>query len=356
MSFSRDRSKGVGFALAAACLFGMSTPVAKTLLPQAAPVLLAGLLYLGSGIGLGLCRLALLSSERLHSREPRLSRADLPWLGTVVFFGGVVGPLLLMWGLSRTPASAASLLLNFEGALTALLAWFVFKENFDLRIATGMVLIVAGGVVLSWMGRPELGVPWGSLAIVGACLAWAIDNNLTRKLSASDPMQIATTKGLVAGSANTGLALLTGSAGHPNVGAILVAGGVGLVGYGVSLVLFILALRHVGTARTSAYFSTAPFIGAAVAIVFLGDKVGGGFLVAAALMSLGVWLHLTERHAHEHRHEAMEHEHSHVHDEHHQHAHGPNDPPGEPHTHWHRHPELVHSHPHYPDTHHRHQH
>lgn len=346
----------MGFALAAACLFGISTPLSKTLLPHTGPVLLAGLLYLGSGIGLGLFWLIGRASGRLVSREARLGRAELPWLAAVVFFGGLVGPVLLMWGLSRTPASSASLLLNFEGALTALLAWFVFKENFDRRVMAGMILIVAGGVVLSWAGRAEFGRLWGAVAIVGACLAWAIDNNLTRKLSASDPMQIAMIKGLAAGSVNTVLALLTGTAGHPSVGASAAAAGVGLVGYGISLVFFILALRHVGTARTSAYFSTGPFIGAAVAIVLLGDRAGGGFLLAAVLMCLGVWLHLTERHEHEHRHEALEHEHSHVHDEHHQHAHGPGDPPGEPHTHRHRHAELVHSHPHYPDIHHRHHH
>jgi drug/metabolite transporter (DMT)-like permease len=356
MSFNRDRGKGVGFALTAACLFGVSTPLAKALLPHAAPVLMAGLLYLGSGAGLGLYWLARHSSKRLPSSEPRLSRIHLPWLGVVVLFGGVVAPLLLMWGLAKTPASDASLLLNFEGVFTALLAWFVFKENFDLRIATGMVLIVIGGVVLSWMGGPKLGVPWGPLAIIGACVAWAIDNNLTRKLSTNDPTQIAMIKGLVAGSVNTAMAFLTGAVGHPKIMTIVASGAIGFVGYGVSLVFFILALRYVGTVRTSAYFSTAPFIGAAGALIFLRDKPGGGFVISAVLMSLGVWLHLTERHEHEHRHEAMEHEHSHIHDEHHQHTHGPQDPPGEPHTHWHRHEDLVHSHPHFPDVHHRHRH
>ena len=350
-----NRWQGVIFALLAALLFGASTPLAKSLLPQLTPLLMAGLLYLGSGIGLGIYALLRSFSKGLGPHEAALARKDVPWLAAAIADGGIVGPILLMWGLSATPASSASLLLNLEGVLTALLAWFVFKENFDARIASGMALIAAGGVCLSWMGRPEIGVPWGSLAIMGACLAWAIDNNLTRKVSTGDAVQIAMLKGLVAGSVNTGLAFALGAK-FPALTSLLASGVVGFFGYGVSLTLFVLALRHIGTARTGAYFSIAPFVGAAISILFLGDKPTISFGVAAVLMAIGVWLHLTERHEHLHRHEPMEHEHLHYHDEHHQHTHGPDDPPGEPHTHRHRHEELVHSHPHYPDIHHRHTH
>ena len=350
------RWKGIGSALLAAGLFGASTPLAKTLCPQISPFLLAGLLYLGSGLGLGIYTLTGVWSQRMRSRKARLKLEHLPWLLAIIFFGGLCGPVLLMWGLARTPASTAALLLNFEGPFTALLAWFVFKENFDRRIATGMALIFAGGLSLSWSGMPAAGVPWGALAVVGACLAWAVDNNITRKLSASDPTQIAMVKGLAAGATNSVLALALGTAGHPTAAAVLAAGLIGFLGYGISLVLFIIGLRHVGAARTSAYFSTAPFIGAAVSIGWLGDEIGPGFLIAAVLMGAGVWLHLAERHEHEHRHEPMDHEHLHFHDEHHQHAHGPNDPPGEPHSHRHHHDELVHTHPHYPGIHHRHKH
>ena len=218
-----------------------------------------------------------------------------------------------------------------------------------------MALIAAGGVSLSWTGRPATGVPWSSLAIVGACLAWAIDNNLTRKVSAGDPVQIAMLKGLVAGGVNTGLALALGAK-LPAASSLLATGVVGFFGYGVSLTLFVLALRHIGTARTGAYFSVAPFVGAVISILFLGDTPTIGLIAAAVLMALGVWLHLTERHEHGHQHEPMEHEHLHTHDEHHRHVHGPDDPQGEPHTHTHRHEELVHTHPHYPDIHHRHEH
>ena len=347
--------KGVFYALLAALLFGASTPLAKSLLPQMTPLMLAGLLYLGSGLGLALYSFVRSRRSDVARREAALTRKDAPWLAGAIVAGGVIGPVLLMLGLATTPASSASLLLNLEGVLTALLAWFVFKESFDFRIALGMTLIAAGGISLSWTGRPATGVPWSSLAIVGACLAWAIDNNLTRKVSAGDPVQIAMLKGLVAGSVNTALAFILGAR-LPSTLSMLATGVVGFLGYGVSLTLFVLALRHIGTARTGAYFSIAPFAGAAISILFLGDKLTIGFGVAAVLMACGVWLHLTERHEHGHQHEPMEHEHLHTHDGHHQHTHCTDDPPGEPHSHGHRHEKLVHAHPHYPDIHHRHGH
>jgi drug/metabolite transporter (DMT)-like permease len=345
----------VGYALAAAALFGVSTPFAKLLVGRVDPVLLAGLLYLGSGCGLMVWRLLGTRRNGKTSSEAPLRRADLPWLGGAVLFGGVVGPVLLMTGLTNTPASTASLLLNAEGVLTALLAWFVFTENFDRRIALGMAAITAGGVLLSWEGRLAADTPWGPLAVVGACLAWAIDNNLTRKVSAGDPVQIAAIKGLVAGTVNVAVALARGAE-VPGVGMVAACGIVGLAGYGVSLTLFVLALRSLGTARTGAYFSVAPFVGAVISMLLLGDRPTPAFFVAAGLMAVGVWLHLTERHDHEHNHAALSHDHAHVHDDHHRHAHGPDDPPGEPHSHPHVHEPVRHSHPHYPDLHHRHEH
>jgi drug/metabolite transporter (DMT)-like permease len=349
------RWKGVGVALLAALLFGLSTPLTKSVSPHVQPALLAGLLYLGSGIGLGLYSVLRHALRESGPHEAALKRTDAPWLMGAIVSGGLIGPFLLMWGLAQTPASSASLLLNLEGVFTALLAWLVFKENFDTRIAWGMALIAAGGVSLSWMGRPEVGVPWGSLAIVGACFAWAVDNNLTRKVSAGDPVQIAMLKGLVAGSVNALLGLGLGGK-LPGVSVLLAVGAIGFFGYGLSLTLFVLALRHLGTARTGAYFSTAPFVGAAVAVTIVGDPLSVGFFIAALLMAAGVWLHLTERHEHEHRHESLEHHHAHSHDEHHQHAHVPSDPSGEPHAHAHRHRSTIHAHPHYPDIHHRHGH
>jgi len=342
---------GVASAIGAAVLFGSSTPFAKILLGKTEPVLLAGLLYMGSGVGL---LIWWLFSRRFTSRhEAGLKLNDLLWLAGAILSGGIVGPVLLLIGLRYTPASSASLLLNLEGVLTAVLAWFVFKENFDRRIAFGMAAITAGGLLLSWAGRPELGVPWGAVAIAGACFAWAIDNNLTRKVSAKDPVQIAAAKGLVAGVVNLSIAFALGNA---RPGAITIASAtiVGFIGYGVSLTLFVLALRQIGTARTGAYFSLAPFVGAAISIVLLHDSLTLYFLIAAVLMGIGVWLHLSERHEHEHKHEALEHEHMHVHDEHHQHEHDSAVSMTEPHSHPHVHDELVHSHHHYPDIHHRH--
>jgi drug/metabolite transporter (DMT)-like permease len=217
------------------------------------------------------------------------------------------------------------------------------------------VAITGGGVLLSWTGDTATGVPWAALGIAGACLAWGIDNNLTRKVSGGNPIQIAAVKGLVAGSVNLCLALVAGS--HLlGVPTVLAAGAVGLLGYGVSLTFFVLALRHLGTARTGAYFSLAPFVGAIFSLVIFQEGLSILFGVAAALMGVGVWLHLTERHEHEHRHEPMEDDHSHVHDEHHRHEHAPDDPLGEPHSHTHKHEALAHSHAHYPDIHHRHEH
>lgn len=345
---------GVGLALAAAALFGASTPLAKLMLGGGLdPWLLAGLLYLGSGVGLALWR----AVRRLRGGPPTeapLGRRDLPWLALVVLFGGVAGPILLMVGLAATPAATASLLLNVEGLATMAIAWVVFRESVDRRLLAGALAILAGAVLLSWQGGLD-GAGLGALAILGACLAWGIDNNLTRKLSAGDPVEIAMIKGLAAGAVNLALAFWRGAA-MPDVGAVAAAGVVGFAGYGVSLVLFVLALRHLGAARTGAYFSTAPFIGAALAIGLFGDPVTVAFLVAAALMAVGIYLHLTERHAHLHAHEALEHAHRHVHDAHHRHDHAPDDPPGEPHTHHHRHTPLEHSHPHFPDLHHRHGH
>jgi drug/metabolite transporter (DMT)-like permease len=353
----QESRRGIGLALAAAFLFGASAPLAKLLLDRTSSQLLAGLLYLGSGVGLALVSVRRRRSRKA-AREAPLASRDLPWLTGAIGFGGVLGPLLLMIGLTRTPASGASLLLNLEGVFTALLAWLVFHENFDRRIALGMVAIVAGGVALSWEGRVSWGGLSGPLAVAGACLCWGIDNNLTQKVSASDPVQIAMLKGIVAGTVNTSIAILLGAR-WPSVSGISGALFLGFLSYGVSLVFFVMALRDLGTARTGAYFSIAPFVGAVLSLVIFREYPTPLLLAAAMLMGAGIWLYFTERHEHEHRHEAMEHEHAHLHDEHHQHGHGPADPPvtdPTPHTHRHRHEPIIHAHVHYPDIHHRHHH
>lgn len=345
---------GIALAILSAVLFGASTPLAKLLLGNGlSPWLLASLLYLGSGTGLALVHLGRKAIGGAPPEAP-LVRADLPWLALVILSGGVIAPVLLMIGLSTTPASTASLLLNLEGLATLVIAWLVFRENVDRRLLIGAAAILAGALLLSWRGGPG-GGGLGMLAIAGACLGWGIDNNLTRKLSASDPVLIAMVKGLAAGIANLVLAITLG-AGMPPASDIASAALVGFFGYGVSLVMFVLALRHLGTARSGAYFSTAPFIGALLAVAMFGEPITMPLVTAGVLMAIGLWLHLTESHGHEHAHEALEHEHRHVHDSHHQHDHPPGIAPDEPHSHWHRHTPMVHQHVHYPDLHHRHGH
>jgi len=344
----------VVYALVSAALFGVSTPAAKVLVGSIHPAVLAGLLYGGAGIGVALLR-RVRPPHLLGAPEVALARTDIPWLAGAIAAGGVAGPLLLMTGLSRMDAAAASLLLALEGAATVLMAWFIFHESFDRRIALGMLLLVAGAAVLSWTGAPTLDGVLGPLAIAAACIAWGLDNNLTRKVSLADPLQIVELKGLVAAPVSIVLGLLAGAA-IPDLSTALIAGIVGFFGYGVSLALFVVALRHLGTARTGAYFSTAPFLGSAAAIAVLGEPFTVQFAIASALMAVGVWLHLTERHEHEHEHDEISHAHPHVHDEHHRHAHSALDPAGEPHTHVHVHQPLRHSHPHMPDMHHLHRH
>ncbi len=366
--------EGVWAALASAVLFGAGTPLAKSLLAaspgRAVPWLLAGSLYAGSGLGL-------LVYRRLKNLPtPQLNRGESFWLLAAVVCGGGVAPVLLMSGLTRMTASHASLLLNAEAVLTSLLAWALFKEHLGRRIVLGMALIVAGAVLLSWpqsgggasLQASEL---WPALAVLLACAFWALDNNFTRKVAHVDATWIACIKGLSAGSTNLLLAFLWGAA-LPSLAGMSAAMVIGFLAYGVSLALFVVALRHLGASRAGAYFSTAPFVGAVLSVLLFGDAVTGKLLAASGLMGLGVWLHLTENHAHEHHHIALAHAHEHTHDAHHQHEHqhehehesnggsvvpaGTAHESGHSHNHNHSHAPLSHSHPHFPDAHHRHPH
>lgn len=312
--------------------------------------MLAGLLYLGAGLGLAIYRL--LRGKAATQGEAQLGRSDFPWLALAIGTGGVLAPVLLMYGLTLNTASSSALLLNLKGLATMVIAWFFYRENVDRRLLFGAFAILAGAALLTWVGQ---GVAFrlGALLVAGACLAWGLDNNFMRKISATDPVVIAMLKGLVAGSVNVALALTTGAT-FPSPLTVVAAGAVGFFGIGVSLVMFILALRHLGTARTGAYYSLAPFIGALLAIVALGEPLTLKLIVAGLMMGVGLWLHLSERYDHAHEHEALEHEHNHVHDAHHRHDHA--GPVVEPHSHQRRHEPLRHRHVHYPDLHHRHQH
>lgn len=348
--------RDVLYALTAAALFGASTPLAKLLVGAMPPMLLAGLLYLGSGVGLTLIRLSRRLVSAAGAGQPPLSAREWPWLLGAVLFGGVLGPVALMAGLTRTSGATASLLLNLEAVLTAAIAWLVFKESTDRRIVLGMAAIVAGGMILSLAPGETSSDAWTGPALIAlACLCWAIDNNLTRHISAADPLFIAGNKGMIAGAVNCAVALSLGAT-LPPIASTAMTMTIGLGGYGLSLVLFVLALRGLGTARTGAYFSTAPFIGAALSLLLLGERPAGEFWLASALIGIGVYLHLTERHAHAHTHDALEHSHRHRHDEHHQHDHPDGHDGQEPHEHLHVHARLTHTHAHYPDIHHRHRH
>lgn len=343
-----ERRSGVAAALGAAVLFGAGTPLAKLLLTSVSPWLLAGLFYLGSGLGLTLYR------RLARAPAAKLPRNERAWFAGAILSGGILAPVLLMLGLTGMPASGASLLLNAEGVFTTALAWFAFKENVDRRIALGMLAIIAGAIVLSWPGEIRFVALWPTIAILAACFAWGIDNNLTRKVSLTDAAWIASFKGLVAGMVNLALAFALGAT-FPPLANLVAAMTVGFLAYGVSLALFVVGLRHLGTARTGAYFSAAPFVGALLALL-MGEPLTSRLLIAGALMALGLWLHLTERHEHAHRHDALEHDHEHAHDEHHQHRHAEGEISGGKHRHQHRHDPLLHTHPHYPDAHHRHDH
>ena len=340
--------RGAVAGLVAALLFGLSTPVAKWLLPSTGPFLLAGLLYLGAGVGLSVA-----ANFRRAERESKLRRQDLPTLAAMVLAGGVAGPLLLLFGLARLPGAQASLLLNLEAPLTIGLAVLVFGESLSRRELLGAVVIVLGGAALS-AGPGRGGAPWpGVLAIAGACAAWALDNNLGQRLSLRDPVAVTPVKALAAGTVNLGLALLLGER-LPPAPALAAMLATGFLGYGLSIALHLLAMRHVGAARQAAYFATAPFAGALAAVPILGERLGAAELGSGLLMAAGAILLLGARHDHRHQHQALEHDHAHVHDGHHLHGH--DGVVAEPHAHPHHHAPLAHDHPHLPDIHHRHRH
>ena len=346
---------GIGWVIISAILFGISTPFAKMLTCEISPVPLAGLLYLGSGVALGLWSLIRPKSISKLQNEAPLSHQEIPWLAGSIFFGGMLAPVLLMTGLQDTPASTTALLLNLESVFTLLIAWFVFRENFDRKILAGVVAILCGSLILSWAGIPYVTLPFGPLLIAAACLAWAVDNNITRKISSGDPVQIAAIKGLVAGIALLLIGLMIGYK-VVTVKAAILTGLLGVISYGLSLVFFVLGLRNLGTARTAAYFSLAPLVGVVASFIILRESISTSFFIAAILMGAGIYLHISEKHHHEHQHNELLHQHKHVHDEHHQHKHEVSADIPEPHSHWHQHQSIIHSHPHYPDIHHRHGH
>ena len=284
---------GAALTLGSAVLFGLSTPLAKPLLTDTSPIVIAGLLYAGAGIGLAI--VDRLAGPLRIPRARRVSGYQWRWLAISVLFGGIFGPLLLLTGLQRTEASTASLLLNLEAVLTALVGWLVFREGLTARVVAGLAVMLAGAITVSWQGTPTLTGFIGPLAVIGACLSWGIDNNLVRRIAAADPIQISAIRGAVAGAFNLGLAAVLGAPWPGTWGAVAVAGTIGFFGYGLSLVLFVIALRHLGAARTAAFFSAGPFVGALAGVVMLGEPLTVTLGIAAALMAAGAWLSLGAR-------------------------------------------------------------
>ncbi len=350
----RDRvspARGAAYGLAAAGLFGASPPLSKLLLPQMHLLLLSAFLYLGAGLAVSLAR-AIRSGQRA-AREAQLRGTDLPALVGVVFFGGLVGPILMLLGLERVSGVVGALLLNLETPFTVLLAVVFLREHLGLRAGLASVTILVGAALLAYRGGALHGSFLGTLALAGACFAWAIDNNLSQRLSARDPLAVVQVKALAAGSCALVIALLSGAtlpASKFAAGALAL----GSLSYGASLVLNMRALREIGAARQAVLFATAPFIGALLSIPVLSERPRPLHAVAAVLMAAGVAALLREQHTHIHTHEPMEHDHLHVHDDHHQHEH--EGPVTEPHSHPHRHEGPMHEHPHAPDLHHRHPH
>jgi drug/metabolite transporter (DMT)-like permease len=353
---SRTHLYPIAQALLAAALFGTSAPLSKLLLGEVQPIPLAALLYLGSGFGMLMYRAVRRGGVQAGEAEASVSGTDVPWLAGAVLTGGVAAPIVLLFSLRTTPAATASLLLNFEGVATTLIAVLAFKESSSRRVWGAIACVTLASILLSWQANAEWGISLGALGIVAACVLWGLDNNFTRNVSAKDPTVIVMIKGLAAGAFSLVLTALLGQP-LPGIGVVLGSLLLGAVSYGLSIMLFVHAMRGLGSARTSALFGAAPFVGAALSFLLFRESLGLLALIAAPLMAIGALLLVGEDHSHSHWHAASEHEHRHVHDEHHNHTHqGGEAVPAGPHSHLHQHTPLRHTHPHAPDIHHRHGH
>ena len=346
--------QGPLLATLSAVLFGISPVLCKMVIGEMSPVLLAGLLYLGSGIGLSF----VLVRQRINIiREIQsISRIHRLKLLGAVLAGGIIAPLCLVYGIKYGRASEVSLLLNLETVATTIIARLIFKEHVSSNVWAGKVLIVLAASVIILKSPEGMAFSASGSLVVLACIFWGIDNNLTRDVDELPATALAAIKGYSAGLFNIILAAVLGFGAvdvHQIGGALLI----GALSYGASLVLFIGALRKIGSARSSTYFAIGPFIGVLSALVLLREHPPAFFWFAAALMLAGVVCLYRERHEHPHIHEAIAHRHQHAHDqdEHHRHPHDEEDN-SEPHDHYHVHERVAHRHVHWPDTHHRHVH
>jgi drug/metabolite transporter (DMT)-like permease len=341
-------------ALLAAFLFGASAPLSKLLLADISPVFLAALLYLGSGLGLlGIKSLTAMGHQ--ENKEARLAGSDWLWLAGAIVCGGVIAPILLMVSLTKTPAATASLLLNFEGVSTTLIAAIIFKESISRHAWWAIGLITLASILLSTDFSNQWGFSLSALGVLAACLMWGVDNNLTRNISAKDPLASVAVKGLGAGLVSLLIALALGNP-FPRLGSILLALLLGFLSYGLSIFLFVHAMRGLGAGRTSTLFGTAPLAGILLSIIIYRENPGIFFLFALLIMASGAYILIKEDHSHEHLHAEFVHDHRHAHlDGHHVHEHAASSA-NQAHSHVHTHGSVKHTHDHAPDLHHRHSH
>jgi len=342
-------TNAVAFAILAAVLYGISAPFSKLLLNTLHPALLAGLLYLGAGIGM-LAWNSLQRKSRRASGEAKLSRNDIPFALAMIVLD-IAAPISLMTGLTMTTAENASLLNNFEIVATGILAAMFFRESIGRRMGLAIILISAASFLLSVENTSSFSFSTGSILVIVACLCWGLENNCTRMLSLKNPLQIVVIKGFGAGTGSLLVFFMVGGSLSFSI-SIVYALLLGFVSYGLSIFLYIKAQRELGAARTSAYYAAAPFIGVLVSWMVLGETINGTFAIALLIMILGTYLAITEKHLHPHVHEPVSHNHLHNHqDGHHSHSDDTT-----PHSHPHMHDATAHTHGHTPDMHHNHNH
>lgn len=357
MSENNNLLKSKLLALLAALLFGASAPFAKLLLSDFKPIQLAGVLYLGSGLGLLLFKVIHNRILKTSNLEANIKRNDVLWLIGAVISGGIMAPIILMFSLQKTPASTASLLLNFEPVSTTIIASIFFKEQINKKIWLSIILITFASIILSLDLSGKWGLSIGSIGIISACILWGLDNNFTRNISLKNPFVIVIVKGLFSGIFSISLSVILGYK-IPDIDKIIYGLVLGFLSYGFSLLLFILALRNLGTSRTSAFFGFAPFLGTIISMLIFREIYNVLLYFSLPFMMLGAYLLLKERHMHLHVHAELIHGHIHKHDDlHHNHEHeNENILQNEEHSHLHKHKKIEHIHKHLPDTHHRHQH
>ena len=278
--------RGIPLAVGAGVLFGVSAPLAKLLVVSMDPIALAGCLYLGAFVAVTLGRV-LGVSRGLESE--RLARRDVPFLIAMVLVGGVIAPVLLMFGVREASGFTASLLLNLEGVTTALIAWIFFRERVTGRVWGAILLMTATGVLLTGVTRGGTSEIRGPLLILAAAVGWGVDNNVAAKLSRHDPLVLVSIKGLGAGLFSLGLSwALKGSL--PPLENVLAALALGSVSYGCSLVLFILSLKTMGAARTGAFFAVGPLAGALVSVAVFREPVTWVMALALVLVLASIVL------------------------------------------------------------------